>query len=85
MDISEFHVGLRSDNLIDWLISVEEIFEFKQVPPARRVSLAAIRFRGHTATWWKQLKATRSRTGRAVIQSWDKLTKHLRQTFLPHN
>ncbi|XP_018453823.1 uncharacterized protein LOC108824964 [Raphanus sativus] len=85
VDIPEFHGGLKGDDLIDWLISVEEILEFKQVPPARRFSLVVMRFRGHAATWWKQLKTTRSRTGKQPIQSWEKLTKHLRQTFLPHN
>ncbi|XP_056843066.1 uncharacterized protein LOC130495657 [Raphanus sativus] len=85
VDIPEFHGGLKGDDLVDWLISVEEILDFKQVPPHRRVSLVAMRFRGHAATWWKQLKTTRSRTGKTPIQSWDKLTKHLRQTFLPHN
>ncbi|XP_033144892.1 uncharacterized protein LOC117133039 [Brassica rapa] len=85
VDIPEFHGGLRGDELLDWLISVEEILEFKQVPIHRRVPLVATRFRGHAATWWKQLKTTRSRTGKAPINSWDKLTKHLRQTFLPHN
>uniref|UniRef100_A0A0D3CXR5 CCHC-type domain-containing protein n=1 Tax=Brassica oleracea var. oleracea TaxID=109376 RepID=A0A0D3CXR5_BRAOL len=85
VDIPEFHGGLKGDDLIDWLISVEEIMEFKQVPPNRRVALVVMRFRGHTATWWKQLKTTRSRTGKEPINSWEKLTKHLRQTFLPHN
>lgn len=85
VDIPEFHGGLRGDELIDWLVSVEEIMEFKQVPLDRRVPLVAMRFRGHAATWWKQLKTTRSRTGKTPINSWVKLTKHLRQTFLPHN
>lgn len=67
VDIPEFHGGLRGDDLVDWLISVEEIFDFKQVPPGRRVSLVAMWFRGHAATWWKQLKTTRSRTGKSPI------------------
>ena len=62
-----------------------EILEFKHVPQDRRVPLVAMRFRGHAATWWKQLKTTCSRTGKEPIHSWEKLTKHLRQTFLPHN
>lgn len=85
VDIPEFHEGLKGDDLIDWLVSVEEILDFKQVPPNLWVSLVAMPFRGHAATWWKQLKTTHSRTGKSPIQSWDKLTKHLRQTFLPHN
>uniref|UniRef100_A0A0D3EBM9 CCHC-type domain-containing protein n=1 Tax=Brassica oleracea var. oleracea TaxID=109376 RepID=A0A0D3EBM9_BRAOL len=85
VDIPEFHGGLKGDDLIDWVVAVEEILDFKQVPPERRVSLVAMRFRGHAATWWKQLKTTRSRTVKAPIQTWEKLTKHLHQTFLPHN
>ena len=85
VDIPEFHGGLKGDDLIDWLISVEEIMEFKQVAPNRRVPLVVMRFRGHAATWWKQLKTTRSRMGKEPINSWEKLTKDLRQTFLPHN
>uniref|UniRef100_A0A0D3E6J2 CCHC-type domain-containing protein n=1 Tax=Brassica oleracea var. oleracea TaxID=109376 RepID=A0A0D3E6J2_BRAOL len=81
----DIHGGLKGDDLIDWLVSVEEILDFKQVPPTQRVPLVAMRFRGHAATWWKKLKTTRSRTEKIPIQSWDKLLKHLRQTFLPHN
>lgn len=85
VDILEFHGGLKSDDLIDWLVSVEEILEFKQVLLDCHVPLVAMRFQGHAATWWKQLKKTRSHTGKAPIHSWEKLTKHMRQTFLPHN
>lgn len=85
MEIPEFHGGVRGDALLDWMVSVEEILEFKQVPEDRRVPLVAMRFRGHAASWWKQLKTTRARTGRSPIQTWEKLKKHLRATFLPHN
>ena len=34
---------------------------------------------------WKQLKNTRSHTCKKLIHSWEKLTNHLRKTFLPHN
>ena len=51
VDIPEFHGGLRGDELLDWLVSVEEIMEFKQVLFERRVPLVAMRFRGHAATW----------------------------------
>lgn len=85
VEIPEFHGGVRGDALLDWLVSVEKILEFKRVPNDRRVPLVAMRFRGHAASWWKQMKSTRTRTGKAPIQTWDKLKKHLRNTFLPHN
>uniref|UniRef100_A0A0D3A7D7 Retrotransposon gag domain-containing protein n=1 Tax=Brassica oleracea var. oleracea TaxID=109376 RepID=A0A0D3A7D7_BRAOL len=67
VDIPEFHGGLKGDDLIDWMVAVEEILDFKQVPPERQVFLVAMRYRSHAATWWKQLKTTRSRTGKAPI------------------
>lgn len=85
VEIPEFHGGVRGDSLLDWMVSVEEILDFKQVPGDRRVPLVAMRFRGHATSWWKQLKTTRSRTWRLPIQTWEKLKKHLHATFLPHN
>lgn len=85
VDIPEFNGGLRGDDLVDWVVAVEEVLDFKQVPDDRRVPLVAMRFRGHAAAWWKQLKSTRTRTGKEPIQSWERLKKHLHKTFLPHN
>ncbi|CAA7058263.1 unnamed protein product [Microthlaspi erraticum] len=85
VDIPEFHGGVRGDELVDWIVSVEEVLDFKQVPDDRRVPLVAMRFRGHTASWWKQFKSTCTRTGKEPVKSWEKLKKHLRHTFLPHN
>ncbi|CAA7058339.1 unnamed protein product [Microthlaspi erraticum] len=85
VDIPEFHGGIRGDDLLAWIISVEEVLDFKQVLDNRRVPLVAMRFRGHAASWWNQLKSTRTRTGKEPIQSWERLKKHLRKTFLPHN
>ncbi|CAL9217068.1 unnamed protein product, partial [Arabidopsis halleri] len=85
LDIPEFHGGIRGDSLLDWIVSVEEILEFKNVPENRRVPLVATKFRGHAASWWLQTKSTRARNGKTAIQSWDKLKKKLKDTFIPHN
>ncbi|ESQ50621.1 hypothetical protein EUTSA_v10023123mg, partial [Eutrema salsugineum] len=59
VDIPEFQGRIRGDDLLDWIVTVEEILDFKQVPDDRRVPLVAMRFRGHATSWWKQLKSTR--------------------------
>lgn len=64
---------------------VEEILEFIKVPEDRKVALATTRFPGHAASWCQHTKATRSRTVKDYIHSWEKLKKKLRATFLPHN
>ena len=61
------------------------VLEFKEVPENKRVSLVTTRFQGRAAAWWQQLKVKRARLGKRKIQSWDRLKKHLREAFLPHN
>ncbi|CAL9224494.1 unnamed protein product, partial [Arabidopsis halleri] len=85
LDIPEFHGSIRGEELLDWLTAVDEVMEFKQVPEDRKVALAATKFRGRAASWWTQLKATRARTGKGKIESWEKLQKHLKHSFLPQN
>ncbi|GKC64796.1 hypothetical protein Tco_1097394 [Tanacetum coccineum] len=40
-------------------IIVEEVFEFKEVPENKRVSLIATKLHGRASAWWQQLKLTR--------------------------
>lgn len=73
VEIPEFHGGSRGEALLDWLATVDELLDFKQVPEERLVPLVAMKFRGHADSWWKQVKTTRHRK------------KHLKATFLSHN
>ncbi|ESQ43623.1 hypothetical protein EUTSA_v10016056mg [Eutrema salsugineum] len=52
LDIPEFHGGVRGEELFDWLVAVEEVLEFKEVPEDRKVPLVATKFRGKAAAWW---------------------------------
>lgn len=85
VDIPEFHCGFRGEELLDWLVAVQEMLEFKRVPEERKVALVATKFRGKAASWWLQLKASRVRTGKESISTWAKLEKALRKSFLPYN
>ncbi|XP_052625755.1 uncharacterized protein LOC128132814 [Lactuca sativa] len=62
INIPEFDgVSLNPEGFIDWLATVEEFFEFKQVPENKKVSLIATRLRGRESAWWQQLKLTRDK------------------------
>ncbi|GJV20458.1 hypothetical protein Tco_1369478 [Tanacetum coccineum] len=52
-----------------------EVFEFKEVPKNKRVSLIATKLRGRTPAWWQQLKLTRERVGKPRVTSWRKMKK----------
>ncbi|GKE10335.1 putative nucleotidyltransferase, ribonuclease H, partial [Tanacetum coccineum] len=76
---------LSPGGFIDWLVVVEEVFEFKEVPENKRVSLIATKLRGRASAWWQQLKLTRERVGKPRITSWQKMKKCMRDNFIPHN
>ncbi|GJR41725.1 hypothetical protein Tco_1309828 [Tanacetum coccineum] len=60
VNIPEFDGNtLNPEGFIDWLVAVEEVFEFKDVPENKRVSLIATKLRGRASAWWQQLKLTR--------------------------
>lgn len=84
-EIPEFHGNQVAEELLDWIATVEEILEFKKVPLEHCVTVLAMRFRNRATACWTQLKTSRQRMGKAKIESWDKLKKHMRKMFLPYN
>ncbi|GKB54910.1 reverse transcriptase domain-containing protein [Tanacetum coccineum] len=76
---------LSPEGFIDWLVVVEEVFEFKEVPENKRVLLIATKLRGRASAWWQQLKLTRERVGKPRITSWQKMKKCMRANFIPYN
>ena len=68
-EILEFHGSLHPEEFLNWLATVEEILDFKDVPENKRVPLVATRLRGRATAWWQQLKLTRTRLGKEKIIS----------------
>nr|GFC95265.1 reverse transcriptase domain-containing protein [Tanacetum cinerariifolium] len=76
---------LNPEGFIDCLVTVEEVFEFKEVPEKKRVPLIATKLRSRASAWWQQLKLTRERVGKSRVTDWVKMKKLLRENFIPHN
>jgi hypothetical protein len=85
LNIPEFHRKFKPKEFLDWVLAIEEVFEFNGVPDERRVSLVVHTFKGKVAAWWQQLKQNRVRRGKLKINSWEYLLKKMRAAFLPHN
>ncbi|GKV50474.1 hypothetical protein SLEP1_g57175 [Rubroshorea leprosula] len=56
IDISDFEGCLQQDEFIDWLHTVEPVFELKDIPDHKRVKLIAIKLKKHASIWWENLK-----------------------------
>ena len=56
VDIPEFEGKMQPNEFIDWLTTVERIFDFKDVPENCKVKIVAIKLGKHASIWWEHLK-----------------------------
>ncbi|XP_061364670.1 uncharacterized protein LOC133308096 [Gastrolobium bilobum] len=83
IEIPEFEGSTHPDVFIDWLHTVERVFDLKNLTDEQKVKLVAIKLRKHASIWWEHVKKQRIRDGKSKIQRWDKMKKLLQHKFLP--
>ncbi|XP_024177783.1 uncharacterized protein LOC112183652 [Rosa chinensis] len=83
-DLPEFEGRMRPDEFIDWLNTIERIFDYKHTPDERKVKMVAITLT-HKASAWESLRSRRERLGKPKIKNWEKMKKELQKRFLPEN
>ena len=85
LEIPEFVGKAHPDDFIDWLSTVERIFDLRDIPEKLKVKLVAIKLRKSASLWWDHVKNQRLREGKSKVETWDKMKKLLRAKFLPIN
>ena len=83
VDIPEFEGQLDPDLFLDWLQTVERVFDFKEIPEERKVKLVALKLRKYASIWWSNVVAKRARKGKGKIRTWEKMKSKLKSKFLP--
>ena len=83
VEIPEFEGELDPDHFLDWLQTIERIFEYKEVPEENKVKLVALKLRKYASIWWANLMAKRARNGKGKIRTWAKMRDKLKAKFLP--
>jgi hypothetical protein len=85
VEIFDFSGSLKPEEFLDWMHTVEEIFELKEIPLKKRVTLVTIRYRERAATWWKNFKYHRYLDNLPPLHDRDKLKREMNLEFLPLN
>ena len=75
----EAHLNLG--HFLDWLQTVERVFEYKDIPDDKKVKLVALKLRKYASIWWANLVATRARKGKGKLRTWIKVREKLRSKF----
>jgi len=52
VDIPEFEGQLDPDHFLDWLQTVERVFEYKDIQDDKKVKLVALKLRKYASIWW---------------------------------
>ncbi|XP_074305180.1 uncharacterized protein LOC141640192 [Silene latifolia] len=82
VDIPEFHGSLNPEDLLDWLRSVERIFEYKDYNDRKSFKVIILKFKGYASLWYESMKHQRIRDGKEPIRSWAKLKNKLKEKFI---
>lgn len=76
-EVPEYAGGLKPEELIDWVNSMEKYFEWGNLAEAKKVKLACTKLKGHALIWWDHLQASRQRKEKEKIKTWAKMKKKL--------
>jgi len=85
VDIPEFEGKLNPDDFIEWLQTMERIFDYKEIPEDKKVKILALKVRKYASLWWTNLLTKRVGQGKGRIRTWEKMKTKLKTGFLPPN
>jgi hypothetical protein len=85
VELPDFHGSLNPDEFMDWIHTVERVFDYHEAPDSRKAKLVAVRLKGRASAWWEQLQVQCVRRGKGKVKTWTKMRQKLQEHFLPFN
>ncbi|GJZ41736.1 transposon ty3-I gag-pol polyprotein [Tanacetum coccineum] len=83
VDILEYNGKLDPDEFVEWLRTIELVFDYKQTTEDNKVKIVALILRKYASTWWSKVCLKRERRGKEKIRTWSKMKEKTKQKFLP--
>ncbi|VFQ90724.1 unnamed protein product [Cuscuta campestris] len=71
------------DEFLEWLETVERVFDFKEISDEKKVKIVALKFRKYASTWWTKTTTKRVRSEKPPVDSWQKMRSLLKKKFVP--
>ena len=82
LNVLECEGKLDPDEFLEWLHTVERIFEQKAVQEDKKVKLVALRLWKYMSLWWTNFCAKRTRDRKDKIRTQEKMKAKLKAQFL---
>ena len=83
VDISEFEGKLNPEEFLDWLSTVEKVFEYKDVPENKNTKLVALKLRKYASLLWTTLCAKGTGNQKEKIRMSENMKTKLKAWFSP--
>ncbi|XP_074303635.1 uncharacterized protein LOC141638106 [Silene latifolia] len=83
LDIPDFDGEMDPEKFLDWVRQAERVFEYKEYDDKKQFKVAILKLTKYASLWYENLKKQRKKEGKAKIESWLKLKKHLLKRFVP--
>jgi len=71
------------NEFLEWVQTVERIFEYKEIPKDKTVKLVALKLRKYASLWWTKLLSKSVGQGTGKIWTSEKMKTNLKGWFLP--
>eukprot|EP00253_Pinus_taeda_P021377 PITA_21377 len=68
IEIPMYEGSLNAEELMDWIRSIDQYFDYEEVEDNKRVKFVVTRLKGHEAIWWDELQTSRTRKGKSKIK-----------------
>ncbi|KEH43904.1 hypothetical protein MTR_1g105095 [Medicago truncatula] len=56
VDIPDFEGKLQPNKFVDWLQTIEHVFDYKEIPEEQKVKIVAVKLKKHGLIWWENIK-----------------------------
>ena len=75
--------NLDSEELLDWIRSMDKYFDYEDVDEEKKVRHAITRLKGHATLWWDELQDERRSEGKQKINNWGIMVAKMKVKFMP--
>ena len=79
--IASFNDYFLKEYFLDWLLDLEDLFDYENICYERKVGLALYKLSKYALYWQKQVQSDRIQQGRDKIRSWPRMKKMLAIKF----
>ena len=63
-EIPKFDGKTQGDELLEWLLTIERVFDLKEYAEEKKVKV--VKLKGYASLWWENLKRDRVHMGKVI-------------------